>query len=92
MFHGEKTFGIFCCIHNEGVKHNLPCSQTQANQGSDLNVISMELVTKLGLQLQSLYFIRFRGLIMRTANHEYTRLYYWICLNMGVKDIWRQIR
>lgn len=52
----------------------------------------MELVTKLGLQLQSLYFVRFINLVIRTADHEYTYLHHWVSLNVGVEDIWRQIK
>lgn len=29
---------------------------------------------------------------MRTADHQNTRLHYWVSLNIGVEDIWRQIR
>lgn len=50
----------------------------QADQGSDLNVISMRLTQKLNLELLSLYYIGFRGLIMRTADHKDTLLEFWM--------------
>lgn len=51
----------------------------------------MGLVIKLGLQLQNLDFVRFGGLTMKTADHEDTGLHHWVCLNVGVEDIWSQI-
>lgn len=54
----------------------MPRSPTQADQGSDLNVISTGLATKLGLQLQSLDLVGFRGLTMRTADHKDTQLHH----------------
>lgn len=92
MFRAEKAFRIPCCIRNNGVETLLPRSQTQADQGSDLNVISTGLATKLGLQLQSLDLVGLRGLTMRTADHKDPQLYHWVLLNVGVQSIWRKIR
>lgn len=92
MFRAEKAFRIPCYIWNNGVETVLPRSQKQADQGSNLNVISTGLATKLGLQLQSLDLVGFRGLTMRTADHKYTQLHHWVLLNVGVQGIWRKIR
>lgn len=92
MFRAEKAFRIPCCIWNNGVETVLPISQIQVDQGSDLNVISTGLATKLGLQLQSLDLVGFRGLTMRTADHKDTQLHHWVLLNVGVQGIWRKIR
>lgn len=92
MFRAEKAFRIPCCIWNNGVETVLPRSQTQADQVSDLNVISTGLATKLGLQLQSLDLVGFRELTMRTADHKDTQLHHWVLLNVGVQGIWKKIR
>lgn len=71
---------------------SLEISQSQADQGSDMNVISMGLVRSLGLELHLLSEIGFKGLSMRTADHRDTPLQHWVWLHIGVEGIWRYIR
>lgn len=88
----EKAFRIPCIIRLNNQLIGLERHQTQADQGSDLNVISMGLVQKLNLELLSLDLVRFRGLSMRTADHKDTPLQFWVWLEVDVQQLWRKIR
>ena len=88
----ENAFRIPCLIRLSDRIIGLERYQTQADQGSDLNVISMELAQKLNLELLSLDLVGFRGLTMRTADHKYTSLQFWVWLEVGVQQLWRKIR
>lgn len=88
----EKAFRIPCSIRLSDKIIGLERHQTQANQGSDLNVISMGLAQKLNLELLSLDHVGFRGLTMRTADHKDTPLELWVWLEVGVQQLWRKIR
>ena len=92
MFRAEKAFRILHRIWNNGVETALPRSQTQADQGVDLNVISTGLDIKLGLKLQSLDLVGFKGLTVKSADHKDTLSHHWILLNVVVQGIWRKIR
>ncbi|SLM37975.1 Ribonuclease H-like domain [Lasallia pustulata] len=67
-------------------------SQVQADQGSDMNVISTAMARQLGLTFHSLSDVGFAGLTMKTADHRETQLHHWVYLELGVEAIWRQIR
>lgn len=69
----------------------LPRYQTEKDQGSDFNVISTGLATKLGLQLQSLDLVRLRGLTIKMQITK-TRNYTTGSLEVGVQGIRREIR
>lgn len=88
----EKAFRIPCLIRLNNKLIGLERYQTQADQGSDLNVISMGLAQKLNLELLSLDLVGFRGLTMRTADHKDTPLQFWVWLEVGVQQLWRKIR
>jgi hypothetical protein len=64
-------------------------SQTQADQRSDLNLISSRLARSLGLELHSLTKARYQGLAMRTADQNDTPLTHFVSLNIGVTNVWR---
>lgn len=71
----EKAFRFLCTILKpDGTTAVLDKKHTQADQGSDMNVISAGLVRFLALQLHSLEEVGFRGLSMRTADHRETIL------------------
>lgn len=88
----EKAFRIPCVIRLNNQLIGLEQYQTQADQGSDLNVISMGLAQKLNLELLSLDLVGFRELTMRTADHKDTPLQFWVWLEVGVQQLWRKIR
>lgn len=50
--------------------------QTQANQGSEINVISIRLIRILDIKLHALSDINFKDLSIRTADHRDTVLKY----------------
>lgn len=81
----EKAFRIPCTIRLSDKIIGLERHKTQADQGSDLNVISMGLARKLNLELLSLDHVGFRGLTMRTADHKDTPLEFWVWLEVGVQ-------
>lgn len=81
---------IPCVIRLNNQLIGLEQYQTQADQGSDLNVISMELAQKLNLELLSLDLVGFRELAMRTADHKDTPLQFWVWLEVGVQQLWRK--
>jgi len=89
----DKAFRIPCTIKKaDGANIRLEKSYVQADQGSDMNVISTGLVRQIGLDMHSLSEIGFRGLTMRTADHRETLLEHWVWLNIGVEGVWRSIR
>ncbi len=86
----DKAFRIPCTIKKaDGADIRLEKSYVQADQGSDMNVISTGLVHQIGLDMHSLSEIGFRGLTMRTADHRETLLEHWVWLNIGVEGVWR---
>lgn len=88
----EKAFRIPCLIRLSDRIIGLERYQTQADQESDLNVISMGLAQRLNLEILSLDLVGFCGLTMRTADHKDTPLQFWVWLEVGVQQLWRKIR
>ncbi|SLM39631.1 Zinc finger, CCHC-type [Lasallia pustulata] len=88
----DKAFRIPYSVRVKGGGElALDRSQVQADQGSDMNVISTAMAKQLGLHLYPLSDVGFAGLTMKTADHRETLLYHWVYLDLGVEDIWRQI-
>ncbi len=89
----DKAFRVPATVRKpDGVEVKIDKRQTQADQGSDMNVISTGMVRFLGLTTHSLSEIGFKGLSMRTADHRDTILEYWVWLHIGVEGVWRDIR
>ena len=89
----EKAFRVPSVVRKpKGEEVELEKGRTQADQGSDMNVISQGMVRFLGLELHLLSDIGFKGLSMRTADYRDTVLMYWVWLDIGVEGIWRKIR
>ena len=68
----------------------------QADQGSDFNFISKELVTKMGLTVQMIFCDHIHGesgwVVMRTIDGTETCLSEYVNINIGVSGIWRDIQ
>ena len=64
----------------------------QADQGTNINVISQGLVRMLKLDLRPLSEIEFKGQSMRTADHRDTVLYYYVWPRLSVEGVQRDIR
>jgi len=93
MIGTDKAFRIeVTIIMPDGTTIVLEKRYTQADQGSDMNVMSSGLVRLLGLTLHSLDEVGFKGLSMRTADHRETILYHFVWLRLSVASIVRDIR
>ena len=88
----DKTFQISCKIQIGGKKLILQQHQVQADQNSDMNVISLVMIKQLDLKICTLFNIRFTELIMKTADNQKIRLHHWVYLKISVESIWRTIR
>ena len=89
----DKAFRLSSTVRKpDGSEIKIDKKQTQADQGSDMNVLSSGMVRFLGLPTFLLADIGFKGLSMRTADHRDTILKYWVWLNIGVEGVWRNIR
>ena len=89
----EKAFRVPSVVRRpDGIDEEIDKSQSQSDQGSDMNVISQGMVNHLKLPMQLLSDIGFKGLTMRTADHRETELIYWVWLMIAVEGIWRNIR
>ncbi len=89
----EKAFRVPVTVKKpSGAEVKIEKSRSQADQGSDMNVISIGMVSMLGLTKYLLADIGFKGLSMRTADHRDTVLQHWVWLHLGVEGIWRNIR
>ena len=89
----DKAFRIECSVlSGSGISVILGKAVIQADQGSDMNIISEQLLRQLELPLNSLENINFGGLTMRTADHRDTPLKYWTEFNVTVSGLSRQVR
>jgi hypothetical protein len=73
----NKVFRISCfVIKSSGETVALNKQYTQADQRSDMNVVSMNLARRLELQLRDLIEMKFRELFMKTADNHDIILYH----------------
>ena len=94
----EKAFLIPCTlrvVNTQGFAETITLAKhmAQADQGSEFNMITSELVDELGLQQRSLSEVGFAEgcMTMKTADRRETTLYHYVCLELGVEDVWRSI-
>ncbi|CAD6500186.1 BgTH12-04289 [Blumeria graminis f. sp. triticale] len=73
------------------IKVALPKHISQADQGSEMNIISQGLVKALRLEKISLGTKGFSGLTMNTADGSATELSHFVSFDIGVCRIWRRI-
>ena len=89
----EKAFRLPCSVtRRDGVEEHLDKSIVQADQGSDMNVMSMGLARKLMLDLRPLAEVGFKGLSMRVADSRESPLHHYVWLRVTVSSISRDIR
>ena len=86
----DKAFHIPCQIHDakEGV-FNSPVGCNQADQGSDLNLVSSTLLNWLGITPHDIANVQFKGLAMKTATGAKVILTHFAILHISVEGIWR---
>lgn len=84
----DKAFCIECVVKClSSVEIQLRKATTQADQGSEMNMISKPLVDHLQLVPQLVSSIGFQGLTMHTADHRDTPLKEWTEAWIGVAGI-----
>lgn len=76
----DKAFRVSCSAKKLGtdVIIELKKHYVQADQGSNINVISKGLVERIGLEKQSLADVGFQDLSMRIADYRDTSLFWWV--------------
>ena len=89
----EKAFRIPSTVKTgDGSDLTLEKKETQADQGSEMNVVSGAMVRKVGAKLRPLAEVGFEGLTMQTADHFEAMLEYYIGFDLCVEGIWRYVR
>ena len=88
----EKAFRILGTARVGEIETALVKKNTQADQGSDMNVMSTPLVQQLRLSLRSLAEVGFMGLCMETADHRETMLQHWVTFDFCCEGLWRTVR
>ena len=88
----EKAFRISGTARVGDTETGLLKQNTQADQGSDMNVMSTPLVQQLQLSLRSLAEVGFMGLCMETADHRETMLQHWVMFDFCCEGLWRTVR
>ena len=88
----EKAFRLFATIILETIRIMLEKVYTQADQSSEMNVISFEMIRKLSLARHALTNIELADFIMKTTDHKKTRFHSWIEFTLEVKNIIRIIK
>ena len=75
----NKTFRVFSTMKKSNeIEVKFEKSHTQTNQGFDINVILMDLISMLDLTKYLLTNIGFKGLFMRTIDHRDIMLQHWV--------------
>ena len=92
MVGAEKAFRIPGTVRAGRVETKLDKREIQADQGSDMNVMSPPMVRKLKLTPRPLSDIGFKGLTMQTADHHESLLESYVGFDLCVEGIWRAIR
>lgn len=69
----------------------MPENSGQAEQGSDVNLISSSLVDRLGIKRRLIHDLGIRSLYILTSTGETTRVEEFVVFNVGVQGIWRSL-
>ena len=96
LLESERAYRIPASIRifkeNKLLEYSLDKAVVQADQGSEMNLVSMEFVRRYNIPLHPLADMGFAGLSMRCADHRETPMKYFIDLQVGVQNIWRETR
>ncbi|KAI0996300.1 hypothetical protein K3495_g11879, partial [Podosphaera aphanis] len=91
----EKAFRVPVVVrtikNGKPVRVSLPLGVAQADQGSDMIIVTMGFLRKLGLSVKSLVERGFNGLTMNVADGSSSRLTHYSEFEIGVCGIWRKI-
>ena len=70
FINADKAFQILCKVRvDEEKKLVLNCSQMQADQGFNMNIILTAITRQLKLQFHSLFDVNFAGLTIKMIDH-----------------------
>ncbi|POS81973.1 hypothetical protein EPUL_006544, partial [Erysiphe pulchra] len=91
----QKAFRVPATIKSRKdgkiVNVSLPASMTQADQGSDMIIVTVGFLKKLGLSAKRLSERGFEGLTMNVADGTSAELTHYAEFEIGVLGIWRRI-
>ncbi|RKF59009.1 hypothetical protein OnM2_063021 [Erysiphe neolycopersici] len=93
--HELKAFRVPVTVRTrkgrQDVNVTLPASMAQADQGSDMIIVTIGFLKKLGLPMKSLSEKGFNGLTMNVADGTSSKLSYFSEFEIGVMGIWRKV-
>ncbi|OJD24486.1 hypothetical protein ACJ73_04154 [Blastomyces percursus] len=87
----DKAFRIPAQIKIAGQVIDLPRAVTQADQGSELNLVTEAFLKTYMIAKKPLGDIGYQGMSMRTATKVESLLHFWAEVNVGVEGIWRKV-
>lgn len=85
----DRAFRLASTIDQGNPKVTLERAVAQADQGSNMNLVSKAFLDKLGVVPRELKSIGFAGMAMRTAEGRTTPLSQYVILVVGVQGIWQ---
>ena len=88
----KKIYEISDSIITKNDQIDLSKKINQANQRSEMNVITSNLVRKLILNVMSLSQLEFQRMTMMTTNHKETNLTSFVCFDFISKEISKAIK
>ncbi|KAI1000227.1 hypothetical protein K3495_g7971 [Podosphaera aphanis] len=91
----QKAFRVPASIktsrNGEGVNVKLPMNAAQADQGSDMIIVTVGLLKALNIQMKSLKGRGFDGMTMNVADGTSAQLTHYAEFEIGVLGIWRKV-
>ncbi|OBR02927.1 hypothetical protein CH63R_09248 [Colletotrichum higginsianum IMI 349063] len=95
-YEATRPFRIECTLSTPSMQYQLPRRAAQADQGSEMNIISPRLVDECGLRRHPLSGIGFEGLNMGAASGSTYAMTHFVAVEVttyGIKrEIWACIR
>ncbi|OJD23606.1 hypothetical protein ACJ73_05042 [Blastomyces percursus] len=87
----DKAFRIPAQIKVGDKVIDLPRAVTQADQGSELNLVSEAFLRTYGIPKKPLSEIGYQGMSMKTATKVESLLHFWAEIDIAVEGIWRKV-
>ncbi|RKF60164.1 hypothetical protein OnM2_053030, partial [Erysiphe neolycopersici] len=95
MVEEQKAFRVPIVVKatkdGKPVNVSLPLGVAQADQGSDMIIVTIGFLKKLGIPVRSLAERGFNGLTMNVADGSSARLTHYAEFEVGVHGIWRKV-
>ncbi|OJD09665.1 hypothetical protein ACJ73_10158 [Blastomyces percursus] len=87
----DKAFRFPAQIKIAGKIFELPRAVTQADQGSELNLVSEGFLRTYWIPKKPLSDIGYQGMSMKTATKVESLLHFWAEIEIAVQGIWRKV-